>query len=78
MAQFWIIQILIAVCLVGDGESETATAATAWHLNKFIDPAKNGAVLADTSFEWIQNFRSDYFWQNEKCRFESLVQRIWI
>jgi xylulose-5-phosphate/fructose-6-phosphate phosphoketolase len=36
---------LIAACLVGDGESETATLATSWHLSKFIDPAKNGAVL---------------------------------
>jgi len=36
---------LIVACLVGDGEAETATAATAWHLSKFIDPAKNGAVL---------------------------------
>lgn len=36
---------LIAACLVGDGSAETATLATSWHLNKFIDPAKNGAVL---------------------------------
>jgi xylulose-5-phosphate/fructose-6-phosphate phosphoketolase len=36
---------LIVTCLMGDGELETAAAATAWHLNKFIDPAKNGAVL---------------------------------
>ena len=36
---------LIVACLVGCGESETATLATSWHLNKFIDPAKNGAVL---------------------------------
>ncbi len=36
---------LIVACLVGDGEAETASAATAWHLYKFIDPAKNGAVL---------------------------------
>ena len=36
---------LIVTCLVGDGENETASSATAWHLNKFIDPAKNGAVL---------------------------------
>ncbi len=36
---------LIAACLVGDGENETASSATAWHLSKFIDPAKNGAVL---------------------------------
>jgi len=36
---------LIVSCLVGDGENETGASATAWHLNKFIDPAKNGAVL---------------------------------
>ncbi len=36
---------LIVSCLVGDGEAETASMATSWHLNKFIDPAKNGAVL---------------------------------
>lgn len=36
---------LIAVCMVGDGEAETGPTATAWHLNKLIDPATNGAVL---------------------------------
>ena len=36
---------LIVACLVGDGEAETGPTAAAWHLNKFIDPATNGAVL---------------------------------
>lgn len=36
---------LIIACLVGDGEAETGTAATAWHLSKFINPKTNGAVL---------------------------------
>jgi xylulose-5-phosphate/fructose-6-phosphate phosphoketolase len=36
---------LIAACLIGDGEAETAALATSWHLNKFIDPARNGVVL---------------------------------
>lgn len=36
---------LIVTTLVGDGENETAASAAAWHLNKFIDPATNGAVL---------------------------------
>ncbi len=36
---------LIVATLVGDGENETASSAAAWHLNKFIDPATNGAVL---------------------------------
>ena len=36
---------MIAVCLIGDGEAETGAIATAWHTNKLIDPATNGAVL---------------------------------
>lgn len=36
---------LVVTCLVGDGEAETGPTATAWHLNKLIDPATNGAVL---------------------------------
>ena len=36
---------LIVACVIGDGEAETGPTATAWHINKFIDPATNGAVL---------------------------------
>ena len=36
---------LIAACVVGDGEAETAPLAAAWHANKFLDPATDGAVL---------------------------------
>lgn len=36
---------LIVACLVGDGEAETGPTATAWHLNKFISPKNDGAVL---------------------------------
>jgi xylulose-5-phosphate/fructose-6-phosphate phosphoketolase len=36
---------LISVCLIGDGEAETGPTATAWHINKFIDPKINGMVL---------------------------------
>ncbi len=36
---------LIAVCVVGDGEAETGPLATAWHSNKFLNPANDGAVL---------------------------------
>ncbi|MCS5723977.1 phosphoketolase family protein [Herbiconiux sp. CPCC 203407] len=36
---------LVAACVVGDGEAETATLAASWHLNKFLDPASDGAVL---------------------------------
>ena len=36
---------LIAVCVIGDGESETGPLATSWHSNKFLNPARDGAVL---------------------------------
>ena len=36
---------LLALCVVGDGEAETGPLATAWHGNKFLDPARDGAVL---------------------------------
>ncbi|MEL7356679.1 MAG: phosphoketolase family protein [Cyanobacteria bacterium J06560_6] len=36
---------LITCVVVGDGEAETGPLATAWHSNKFINPARDGAVL---------------------------------
>ena len=36
---------LIACCAVGDGEAETGPCATSWHSNKFLNPARDGAVL---------------------------------
>jgi xylulose-5-phosphate/fructose-6-phosphate phosphoketolase len=37
---------LLAVCVVGDGEAETGPLAASWHSNKFLNPARDGAVLA--------------------------------
>src|SRR3989440_7619434 len=36
---------LAVACVVGDGEAETGPLATAWHSNKFLNPATDGAVL---------------------------------
>jgi xylulose-5-phosphate/fructose-6-phosphate phosphoketolase len=36
---------LIVACIVGDGEAETGPLATSWHSGKFLDPARDGAVL---------------------------------
>jgi xylulose-5-phosphate/fructose-6-phosphate phosphoketolase len=36
---------LIVACVVGDGEAETGPLATAWHSNKFLNAASDGAVL---------------------------------
>jgi len=36
---------LLVCCVVGDGEAETGPLATSWHINKFLNPAHDGAVL---------------------------------
>jgi xylulose-5-phosphate/fructose-6-phosphate phosphoketolase len=36
---------LVVCCVVGDGEAETGPLATSWHSNKFLNPARDGAVL---------------------------------
>ncbi len=36
---------LIVACVIGDGEAETGPLAAAWHGNKFLNPASDGAVL---------------------------------
>ncbi|MFN5744698.1 MAG: phosphoketolase [Methylococcaceae bacterium] len=36
---------LIVAAMVGDGEAETGPLATSWHINKFLHPQRDGAVL---------------------------------
>jgi xylulose-5-phosphate/fructose-6-phosphate phosphoketolase len=36
---------LLVCCVVGDGEAETGPLATSWHINKFLNPVHDGAVL---------------------------------
>ncbi|MGA2271455.1 MAG: phosphoketolase family protein [Bryobacteraceae bacterium] len=36
---------LLVCCVVGDGEAETGALATSWHSNKFLNPARDGAVI---------------------------------
>ena len=36
---------LIVCCVIGDGEAETGALAASWHSNKFVDIARDGAVL---------------------------------
>jgi len=36
---------LIVACIVGDGEAETGPLAASWDSNKFLNPARDGAVL---------------------------------
>lgn len=36
---------LIVTAVVGDGEAETGPLATSWHISKFLNPIRDGAVL---------------------------------
>ncbi|MFZ1993886.1 MAG: phosphoketolase family protein [Solirubrobacteraceae bacterium] len=36
---------LVVACVVGDGEAETGPLAASWHSDKFLNPARDGAVL---------------------------------
>src|SRR5213593_1685722 len=36
---------LVVFCIVGDGEAETGPLAASWQSNKFVNPARDGAVL---------------------------------
>jgi xylulose-5-phosphate/fructose-6-phosphate phosphoketolase len=36
---------LIVACVVGDGEAESGPLAAAWHSNKLLNPARDGAVI---------------------------------
>jgi xylulose-5-phosphate/fructose-6-phosphate phosphoketolase len=36
---------LVVACIVGDGEAESGPLAASWHSNKWLNPARDGAVL---------------------------------
>jgi xylulose-5-phosphate/fructose-6-phosphate phosphoketolase len=69
---------LIVAAVVGDGESETGPLATSWHINKFLNPVRDGSVLpilhlngykidnptllARVSHEELENLLRGYGW----------------
>jgi xylulose-5-phosphate/fructose-6-phosphate phosphoketolase len=69
---------LIVAAVVGDGEAETGPLATSWHVNKFLSPIRDGAVLpilhlngykinnptllARISHEEVENLFKGYGW----------------
>lgn len=70
---------LIAAAVVGDGEAETGPLATSWHISKFLNPIRDGAVLpilhlngykinnptllARITHEELENLLRGYGWQ---------------
>ena len=50
---------LIVAAVVGDGEAETGPLATSWHISKFLNPIRDGAVLPVLQPERLQDQQSD-------------------
>ena len=50
---------LIVAAVVGDGEAETGPLATSWHINKFLNPMRDGAVLPVLQPERLQDQQPD-------------------
>ena len=46
---------LIVAAVVGDGEAETGPLATSWHISKFLNPIRDGAVLPILPPQWLQD-----------------------
>jgi xylulose-5-phosphate/fructose-6-phosphate phosphoketolase len=50
---------LIVGCVIGDGEAETGALAASWHSNKFLNPARDGAVLPILHSQRLQDRQPD-------------------
>ena len=69
---------LIVTVVVGDGEAETGPLATSWHSNKFLNPIRDGAVLAGTAPEWLQDRESDDSGADFAGGAGESVHRVWL
>ena len=67
---------LIAACVIGDGEAETGPLATSWHSNKFLNPATDGAVLADPAPQRLQDRQPDGAGPHRPWRARGAVARL--
>jgi phosphoketolase len=57
---------LIACCVIGDGEAETGSLAASWHSNKFLNPARDGAVLPILHLNGYKHIVDSMFNQHAK------------
>src|SRR5437016_1499875 len=64
---------LVACCVVGDGEAETGPLATSWHSNKFLNPARDGAVLKILE-EWLKSYRPEELFDEKGKLVEELLE----
>ncbi len=67
---------LVVACVIGDGEAETGPLATAWHSNKFLNPASDGAVLPILHLNGYKIANPTVLARISKEELESLFQRL--
>jgi len=60
--------------VIGDGEAETGPLATAWHSNKFLNPATDGAVLPILHLNGYKINNPTVLARNPKEELESLMR----
>ena len=65
---------LIAACVIGDGEAETAALAASWHSNKFLNPVSDGAVLPILHLNGWKIANPSYFARMSREELEQLFR----
>ncbi len=69
---------LIVACVVGDGEAETGPLATSWHSNKFLNPARDGAVLPILHLNGWKIANPTVLARLPRDELEQLAHRLWL
>ena len=69
---------LIVAAVVGDGESETGPLATSWHINKFLNPIRDGAVLPILHLNGYKINNPTLLARISHEELENLFARLWL
>ena len=69
---------LLVCCVVGDGEAETGALAASWHSNKFLNPARDGAVLPILHLNGYKIANPTVLAPDDRRRTVAAFCRLWI
>ena len=64
--------------MIGDGEAETGALATSWHSNKFLNPARDGAVLPILHLNGYKIAGPTVLARMEEWNSDRSVPRLWL
>ena len=69
---------LIVAAVVGDGEAETGPLATSWHISKFLNPIRDGAVLPILHLNGYKINNPTLLARITHEELEDLATRVWL